>query len=300
MGLVSYESLEAAVRGCFGENVRIEKSAYAAHGDINSTKTLLLTNKKTVFLKTNTVENRRFFDAEEEGLLAIAGTGTIKTPALFGKGTDVEKGFSFLMMEVIERGNATPGAYAALGDAFACMHLADAGSHVQGGRYGFLHDNYIGATVQRNTPKENWIDFFRECRLAPQFRMAERAFQADEHRRILRLLDRLDELMIEPEKPSLLHGDMWGGNHLIDRNNSPVLIDPAAYVGHAEADLAMTEMFNPFPSEFYRAYFERNPQQSGYRDRVPIYNLYHELNHYNLFGGGYLGAVLGTVRHFAS
>ncbi|MBQ7581908.1 MAG: fructosamine kinase family protein [Lachnospiraceae bacterium] len=300
MGLVSYESLEAAVRGCFGARVEICRSSHAPHGDINSTKILHLTNGESVFLKTNTVGNRGFFDAEEEGLIAIMDTGTAATPKLFAKGVDWGGGFSFLMMEVIERGDVTGKSIAALGYDLAGLHLADAGKYVEDGKYGFLHDNYIGATKQINTPKDSWIDFFRECRLKPQFKMAENAFTVSDRKRIIRLMDRLADLLTEPEKPSLLHGDLWGGNHLFDREGNAVLIDPAAYVGHAEADLAMTEMFRPFPQEFYEAYFARNPLVPGYRERKKLYNLYHELNHFNLFGGGYLRSALDTVMYFTA
>lgn len=298
MGLASYDSLEAAVKGCFGERVKIDRSTQASHGDINATKLLDLSDGTAVFVKSNTIANSGFFDAEEEGLRAIANTKTIATPKLFCKGTDRTRGISFLMMEVIERGKVTRDAMADMGRDFARMHLAPADAYVPGGRYGFLHNNYIGASKQINTPKDNWIDFFRECRLMPQFEMADKAFTISDRKRILRLMDRLDELLVEPDHPSLLHGDMWGGNHLIDENGRAVLIDPATYVGHAEADLAMTEMFRPLPAEFYAAYYESNPMLPGYQDRRSLYNLYHELNHYNLFGGGYLYSALDTVMHY--
>ena len=298
MALHRYESVEAAVKGCFGRSVEIAQSSRTAQSDINSTKSLYLSNGETVFLKINTIDNSGFFDAEEEGLAAIAETGTIKTPQLFAKGVDLAKGISFLMMEVIDRGNVTRNALSRMGHAFARMHKAQADAFVPKKRYGFLHDNYIGASRQINTPKDSWIDFFRECRLEPQFRMADNAFGISDRKRILRLLDRLDELLIEPDQPSLLHGDMWGGNHLINRDEEAVLIDPAVYVGHAEADLAMTEMFRPLPREFYEAYYEENPMLPGYKDRRSLYNLYHELNHHNLFGGGYLYSVLDTIMHY--
>ena len=104
--------------------------------------------------------------------------------------------------------------------------------------------------------------------------------------------------MIEPKFPSLLHGDLWSGNAMPDRKGKPMLIDPAVYVGHHEADLAMTELFGGFPSTFYNAYYEIIPKESGYEDRRDIYNLYHLLNHLNLFGKSYLASVRRILRHY--
>nr|MCR4612057.1 fructosamine kinase family protein [Lachnospiraceae bacterium] len=280
MSIKSYNSLDEAIKNSFGQNVKIETTIRGARSDINTTDILNLSNNKKVFLKSNSYGNSSFFDAEAEGIEAIAKTNTIATPKLYCKGTDKKLNISFLIMEIIEQGGRSNDAFSELGSSFAKMHLANAEDFVSGGRYGFLHDNYIGATPQINSPKDTWIDFYRECRLEPQFRMA-----GDGVKHILKnihkLLDRLDDLLIEPDKPALLHGDMWGGNHLFNKEGIPVLIDPAAYVGHSEADLAMTEMFSPFPRAFYHSYFEVIPCDTGYQDRKAIYNLYHYLNHYN-------------------
>lgn len=293
-----YTSLESAVKGCFGENVYIEKSSGLFLSDINSVKTLYLSNGKKVFLKLNSAENIDIFRAEEEGLQAIKDTGTIKIPCLFCKGTDEETGVSFLMMEKIETGRSNEHTWRSMGYAFAAMHLADTDRFVSGGKYGFLRDNYIGSSKQINDPNDSWIDFFRECRLKPQFIMAEKSFDHQSARAVIKLMDRLDSILSEPEYPSLLHGDMWGGNYLVGKDGKAVLIDPAAYVGHSEADIAMTQMFCPMPPEFYEAYYEKIPRQAGYEDRREIYNLYHILNHFNLFGGDYLMWALRIIRHF--
>ncbi len=294
----SYHSIEGAVRGCFGQNVIIEHGQSIGGGDINSAKLLMLSNGESVFLKYNIAANRSFFDAEEEGLAAIADTGVIKTPRLFCKGTDETEKISFLMMERIVSGPPRRDTWYEMGRQYAAMHLSDTSGYVKGGRFGFLHDNYIGATKQINTPMDSWVDFFRECRLMPQFEMAQRAFDKQMNKDMIRLLDRLDDILTEPEKPSLLHGDMWGGNHLIDRNGDAVLIDPAAYVGHPEADIAMTELFGRMPYGFYEGYYEKIPMQAGYDDRRDLYNLYHILNHYNLFGGSYLHSAYSIIRHY--
>lgn len=298
MGLDLYRSIDDAVRGCFGDDVSVSLPSGIMHGGISSTTVLLLSNGTKVFLKMNSAANIAFFDAEEEGLAAISSTHTIGTPKLYCKGTDEETASSFLMMEPIERGVQRSDTWTVLGHEFADMHLADASAFVQGGSYGFLHDNFIGATKQINTPKDSWIDFFRKCRLEPQMKMAEHAMSSRDIDASLRLLDRLDDLLEEPLRPSLLHGDMWGGNHLIGPDGRAVLIDPAAYVGHAEADIAMTEMFSPMPRDFYKGYHEKIPESAGYRDRCDLYNLYHYLNHFNLFGGGYLMSSLRIIHHY--
>lgn len=158
-----------------------------------------------------------------------------------------------------------------------------------------MADNYIGAAIQINTPKKSWVEFFRECRLLPQLRMADRYLDAGLRRKADRLLAHLDRYLREPEFPSLVHGDLWGGNVLCGSDGRAWLIDPAAYVGDFETDLAMTELFGRFPPAFYRAYQEENPVDGEYQERKPIYQLYHLLNHLNLFGRSYLGSVAAIL-----
>ena len=297
MPLKAYDSIEEAIKGCFGKDTGIESIRNVIGGDINTTQILSLSNKDEVFVKINTIKNKGFFDAEEEGLTAIASTHTIGTPKLYCKGTDKDKGISFLMMEPVN-GFQNKDTWLNMGHEFADMHLADTSGFAGKGKYGFIHDNYIGASKQINTPKDSWIEFFRQCRLEPQVRMAGDAFDKEILRDMLKLMDRLDDILIEPDRPSLLHGDMWGGNHMIGSDGKAILIDPAVYVGHAEADMAFTELFGSMPFDFYRGYYEKIEKQPGYEDRKDLYNLYHLLNHYNLFGGSYLSSVKRTVRYY--
>ena len=297
MPLKAYDSIEEAIRGCFGEDVEIDSSRSVIGGDINTTKLLSLSNHDEVFVKINTIKNKGFFDAEEEGLTAIASTDTIGTPRLYCKGTDTKKGISFLMMEPV-KGFENKDTWRIMGHEFADMHMADTSDFAGSGKYGFIHDNYIGASKQINTVKDSWIDFFRECRLEPQIRMAQSAFDKDILKDMLKLMDGLDDILMEPDNPSLLHGDMWGGNHMIGRNGKAILIDPAVYVGNSEADMAFTELFGSMPYDFYKGYYEKVEKQPGYEDRKDLYNLYHLLNHYKLFGGSYLSSVIRTVRHY--
>ncbi|MCR5474740.1 MAG: fructosamine kinase family protein [Lachnospiraceae bacterium] len=300
MPIRSYDSIEAGIRGCFAPDVVIKERSYVHGGDINDSFCLHLSNGEDVFVKSNTLSNRGLFDAEETGLFSIASTKAIGTPDLLCKGVDQEKQISFLMMEMIPRMGRIEDYFAVFGRELAAMHLKDTSSFVSDGNYGFNSDNYIGASKQVNTPKDTWTDFFRECRLIPQFRMAKRYFGSTEVKSVIRLLDKLDDILIEPERPSLLHGDLWSGNFITGRDKKAWLIDPAVYVGHAEADIAMTELFGRLPNEFYSEYMSVYPMQPGYPDRRNLYNLYHLLNHLNLFGGSYLPEVINTVRYYTS
>ena len=162
----------------------------------------------------------------------------------------------------------------------------------------FLQDNYIGRTKQINSPKKSWVEFFRDNRLVPQFKLAQKYFDSDEINNFEKLVDNISDFLIEPEKPSLLHGDLWSGNILCGKNQTPYLIDPACYVGHPEADIAMTELFGGFHPVFYSVYKEVGLLQDDYVSRRDLYNLYHVLNHVNLFGHSYLGAAKAIIKKY--
>ena len=293
-----YNSISEGIKACFGESVTIKDSSFVGGGDINEALCLQLSNGERIFVKSNSIKNKGFFEAEEIGIYAIARTEAIQVPKLLFRGVDESAGNAFLAMEYIRGANRVQGFWEEFGQSLAAMHLADTSSFVSGGKFGFDTDNYIGATVQNNSPRDSWVDCFRECRLEPQFKMAESYFDSSTIRTILKLLDKLQELLIEPKQPSLLHGDLWSGNYIVGNDGKAWLIDPAVYVGHAEADLAMTELFGRFPSEFYYAYSTMNPIEADYKDRRDLYNLYHLTNHLNLFGGTYLSAVLSTVDYY--
>jgi fructosamine-3-kinase len=168
---------------------------------------------------------------------------------------------------------------------------------IEGNRFGWWRGNHIGATPQPNDPSPDWPDFWRQRRLGFQLDLAAR----QGHRGRLqglgeRLLERLPALLDHRPRPSLLHGDLWGGNLAYDPDGRPVVFDPAVYHGDREADLAMTELFGGFPSRFYAAYQAAWPLDPAYRVRKVLYNLYHVLNHLNLFGGGYLTQAEGMMQ----
>lgn len=291
-----FTSLECAVHSLFGEETEIERNAPVSGGDINEACALTLTDGRRIFMKANTRGNLPFFTAEAVGLCAIARTETVGTPRILGVGTDEGRGgYSFLLLEFISAKTRSRNYWEDFAGRLAAMHQASTDGLVSDGTYGFDCDNYIGRRRQINAAHDNWVSFFRESRLEPQFRDAGRYFEREDWKRISRFLDHIDEILVEPEYPSLLHGDLWSGNVIMGNDGSAWLIDPAVYVGHAEADLAMTELFGGFPESFYAAYKEAAPLQPGYERRRDIYNLYHLLNHLNMFGRMYLSEVKHIV-----
>lgn len=286
-----YHNLDEAVKYIWGQGVSIQNKQPVSGGDINEAYRLLLSNEEEAFLKINRKAGEIFFRAEANGLTAMRDAGA-NVPKVLGYG----EGFLLL---VYEKSSFKANDYGTLlGQMLFNMHLSNTEKLVKGNVFGFYEDNFIGTTVQINSPKSGWVKFFRDARLGVQMKMADRYFDKEDRKRCKLLLDRLGDLLIEPKFPSLLHGDLWSGNAMPDRKGKPMLIDPAVYVGHHEADLAMTELFGGFPSTFYNAYYEIIPKESGYEDRRDIYNLYHLLNHLNLFGKSYLASVRRILRHY--
>ena len=288
-------SIAESINRIFGRNAEIRSAERISGGDINRAYRLE-TDDGSFFMKANTKENRDFFRAEVAGLEAVSSTKTIRVPQVLGIGEDPLYG-AFLLLEW-SRGKPKKDAFETFGRNLAAMHRADTSGILPEGNFGFPSDNYIGAGRQKNTPCGNWISFFRDYRLMPQFTLAEEYFDEYDRACFSRLADHLDQYLIEPDAPSLLHGDLWTGNYIIGNDGEAWLIDPAAYVGHAEADLAMTELFGGFSPSFYSAYREINPLQPGYNDRRDLYNLYHLMNHLNLFGWSYLGSVRSILKKY--
>lgn len=230
------------------------------------------------FAKVNERAQLDNFSAEADGLAALAAAGaTVPAPLCRGEAGDK----AFLVLEYLEmRGN---GDYAALGRALAMVHSA------RGKFFGWRRDNYIGKTPQLNRRSSSWGDSWRDVRLRPQLDLGRKnglkASLLEKGERLVEAVPRL--LSGHAPAASLLHGDLWGGNAGFLAGGAPVLFDPAVYWGDRETDLAMTELFGGFPPAFYSAYAEAAPLDAGYAARKPLYNLYHVLNHANLFGGGY-------------
>ncbi len=294
--MIRANNLNDAIRMICGKGIRITDRTPVFGGDINHAYALTLSDGSVIFMKANTRQKLGIFEGEAESLDFIRQTGTIRSPEVLAIGTDGD--ISFLLLEFIRSGRANSSSSEELGLGLARMHQADTSAFVKGGKFGSLHDHLLGSGIQDNTPMDNWTEFFAECRLRPQFERADRYFDSGTRKKISYLLDNLSSYLTEPEQPSLLHGDLWGGNYMIDADGHPWLIDPAAYVGHAEADLAMTELFGGFDSRFYAAYQSAAGLDPGYSDRRDLYNLYHLVKHLNLFGTGYLSSVLAVLRRY--
>lgn len=298
-----YASVQEMVQDVFGPSVQMTGSVGVPGGDINNAYQFSLSDGNRIFVKTNSVRNANFFWTEARGLDALRTAKKIGVPNLLGVGVDVQKGYSFLALEYVESSVRVPNYWETFGHQLAELHRWECSSYVNQkkdkARYGFLEDNYIGANPQKNTPQETWVGFYRDCRLLPQITMAEGYLEPSVRKKADRLLEHLDRYLREPDIPSLLHGDLWSGNMLCGPDGTAWILDPAVYVGDFETDLAMTQLFGSLPEKFYGAYHEVNPiDVKGYRERRKLYDLYHLLNHLNLFGEVYLGSVVEILNWY--
>jgi protein-ribulosamine 3-kinase len=241
-----------------------------------------------VFVKCAPLDELDRLTAEAEGLGELAAAAALRVPRVLALGQAARVGF--LALEWLERDHSTSQSEQRLGESLATLH------HVTAQRHGWRRDNYLGRTPQNNTPTADWTEFFRERRLRPQLALAaQNGFAALVAAPGERLLERVPQLL-EDHRPSasLLHGDLWGGNWLTSRGGVPVIYDPATYFGDRETDIAMTRLFGGFGRAFYQAYEAAAPLPPGAVRRAELYNLYHVLNHLNLFGAGY-GAHARTL-----
>ena len=265
----------------------LRASAPVGGGSINEAYRLEGTDGSRYFLKLNDARHlpipstglRTGFAAEVEGLNTIAATNTIRVPRPIAHGS--AGGQSFLVLEHLELNSS--GDASLLGEQLAALHRCTSS------RFGFPADNFIGTTPQPNGWEDNWIDFWREHRLGFQLQLAA---QNGYGGTLQSMGEKLSEALPAffgsyAPRPSLLHGDLWSGNHAFLPDGTSAIFDPATYYGDRECDIAMTELFGGYPAGFYAAYRAVYPLDGGYAARRDLYNLYHILNHANLFGGGY-------------
>ncbi|MCK4489962.1 MAG: fructosamine kinase family protein, partial [Anaerolineales bacterium] len=256
-------------------------------GCIHETFLIQTDSGERYFLKQNYQKTADIFEKEAKGLIALRVHGGPVVPEVFLVGTE------YLLLEDLQPKSRCQDYWQLLGQQLAQVHNQVNES------FGFQEDNYIGSNLQLNAWMQNGHDFFRERRIKPQLRMAQKQslLNAQDIRNLEVLMAKLPELI--PEQPaSLIHGDLWSGNLMADIRGMPAIIDPAIYYGWAEADLAMTDLFGSYPAEFYSAYNEIRPLDPGYRIRYKIYNLYHLLNHLNLFGREYLSQVRMVLAQY--
>jgi len=256
-------------------------------GDISAAWRLTSTNGD-LFIKTGRKSSEDMFAAEADGLAELARSDSILVPRLIATGQC--ESLAFLALEWLQLEAASTPVHHLMGEQLAELHRTSSD------RFGWHRDNTIGLTPQINTWHENWVDFYREHRLEYQLRLArDKGFKGDLQDRGSRLLKRLP-IYFEHVEPvaSLLHGDLWGGNWACCEGR-PVIFDPAVYYGDRETDIALTRLFGGFSTAFYDAYEAAWPLPDGHEERQHLYQLYHVLNHLNLFGSGYLGRAIGLM-----
>lgn len=264
-------------------------------GCIHQAALLTTTSGRRLFVKRNHASFWAVFETEAAGLLALAGARVPRVPKPYAVGREGDQ--AYLIIEAVDAVRAGVGFHARFGAELAELHRT-----MRAPQCGFERDNHIGSTPQPNPWTTDWFAFFAAHRLGYQVQLSRRngLLDSSAERDAERLCARLPDLLppLDDGGASLLHGDLWAGNYLCAADGAPVLIDPAVYFGHREADLAMTALFGGFDPDFYRAYHHHWPLVSGFRERFALYNLYHLLNHLNLFGAAYRSEVLATLRRY--
>ena len=281
-----WQTISQAISNATGEPFHAAQQQSVGGGCINSAATVS-DGSRRYFVKLNSASSLAMFEAEADGLRELRKPGAIAVPEPLATG--VAEGQAFIVMEDMDLGGSGSGAQ--LGRQLAKLHRTTQE------RFGWFRDNTIGSTPQYNDEHHDWTVFWREQRLGAQLEMAARKGAAGSlQRKGAELMASFAAFFIDySPKPSLLHGDLWSGNYAFRHDGAPVIFDPAVYYGDREADIAMTELFGGFGSDFYAAYNEAWPLDTGYKVRKTLYNLYHILNHFNLFGGGYASQAEGMV-----
>ena len=273
---------------------KVETSFVTSGGSINQTHVLNLTNGQRIFMKQNPSAPTDFFLAETRGLKLLSH---VKNGPRIPKPVVVQSVSlpTFLLLEYIDSSSEDENFSEQFALSLAELH------RMSQEHYGLDHDNYIGSTPQKNRLEKDGIVFFREQRIDFQRQLARRSglLPVTIDKEIDSLCDELGRFLnISGEKPALLHGDLWSGNYFPDSEGKPCVFDPAVYYGLREADLAMTELFGRLPQKFYDVYQEVFPMNPGYEERKDLFNLYHLLNHLNIFGSSYLSSVQQIVKRY--
>ncbi|MBK3518952.1 fructosamine kinase family protein [Carboxylicivirga marina] len=265
----------------------VTKQKTIGGGCIAQTSEITTDDNRSYFLKQGF--KGPMFKKEANGLIEIKKAKAIEVPEV------VLVSDNYLLLEHIMSGHRHTHFFQSFGEAFANLHRHTNTS------FGFYEDNFIGSTPQINTLSDNWIDFYFAHRLLYQYKLAENNGYTDkEFQKAFALIEKGIHKILNgsEELPCLLHGDLWGGNYLANKRGDAVLIDPAVYYGHREADLAMTKLFGGFHTDFYNSYINSYPLQEGYEDRENIYLLYHVLNHLNLFGSSYKSHAVQLMNSY--
>jgi protein-ribulosamine 3-kinase len=287
--------LNQKIQNKLEDELKINISSFSSlsGGCISNAYKIKTTDNKNYLLKINESHKGDMFLKEAHGLVELRKANAIKVPEVILTDKD------FILLEFINSSGRSKTFFRDFGIKFSEMHKYHAPN------YGFYEDNYIGANPQLNIPgkdeEENWVRFYFNKRILYQYRLAEKNGYATQELKagVSKLEDKIEEILSgSEESPSLLHGDLWSGNYMVDKNGDACLIDPAVYYGHREADLGMTKLFGGFSSDFYNSYNENFSLPDGYDYRENIYKLYHVLNHLNLFGRGYYQQAISLINYY--
>lgn len=276
-----WDKIAAHIAEVTGESFKVENHRSVGGGCINQGYRLD-SQDNTYFVKLNKASSVEMFAAEAMGLEQIWHTQTIRVPKPICTGT--AENSAYIVLEWLDLGGRSGSAvWQEMGRKLAQMHRNSISD-----RFGWNRQNTIGSTPQPNHWTDDWAEFWTKHRIGYQLKLAKRRGgyfpEGDE------LLPKIPEILAgHTPQPSLVHGDLWGGNASVTAAGEPVIFDPATYYGSREVDIAMTELFGGFPPAFYQGYQDEWPLEPGYEKRKKLYNLYHVLNHFNLFGGGYAG-----------
>ncbi len=282
-----WDQISAQIAMAIGQPVAHAEVRSCGGGCINQGYQLIA-GDHPVFVKLNAASQRNMFEAEAIGLAQIAATQTIRVPRPICSGIVGDSAYLVLEWLDLDRSGRSQ-SWNAMGRDLAQLHQYRGST-----AFGWSRDNTIGTTPQRNPWTHDWVEFWQVHRIGHQLQLAaQRGGDLPQGAELLAAIPAL--LAGHQLQPSLVHGDLWGGNAAVTTQGEPVIFDPAPYWGDREVDLAMTELFGGFPAEFYAGYNAIDALDPGYQRRKPLYNLYHILNHYNLFGGSYLSQANQTI-----
>lgn len=284
-------SIQEILSQKYKQPVAIRNIKSVSGGSINDTFEISTSVGKFFGKKNSASLYPEMFEKEAKGLQLLSGKSILKVPEAIDTGQS--ENTAFLILEHIESGEKQSSFWNRFAKGLAQLHKNSADF------FGLDHDNYIGSLHQSNRSHDNWCDFFRAERLEKQAKLARDNGRMDSTiiNAFEKFYRKLPEIFPE-EPPALIHGDLWGGNYMVNKNGEPVIIDPAVYYGHREMDLGMSQLFGGFDSELYEAYHQYYPLEKGWQERLDYCNLYPLMVHVNLFGGGYLNAVSSILQKF--
>tara|TARA_Y100001935_G_C17311632_1_gene516936 strand:- start:9714 stop:10592 length:879 start_codon:yes stop_codon:yes gene_type:complete len=287
-----YKKIESYISFHTKDNFSLKKIDEISGGSINRT-IKIKGQSQSWFVKINSIEKKEIFHSEIEGLYALSKTESFDIPKILC--LEEFENYSFLIMEYIQPTRCNKEKIALAGENLAKMHA------LKNIKFGWESDNFIGTTIQINSWTDSWKEFFKENRLKFQLDLAiKNGYFKNMYERNELFLEKCSSLLNHYPEASLLHGDLWNGNFFCGKEGELLIFDPAVYFGDHEADLAMTELFGGFGQDFYDAYQSILPLSEEYKIRKKLYNLYHILNHLNLFGGVYENQANEMINYLVS